>query len=64
MPEETGIDVPNRRDGTDVADWVAKVIGSAVYADHASLGNGCKATHMEYVKIPMGPHEEFIGQGI
>ena len=63
MPKEVEIDVPNRREGTNVADWVEKVVGSAIYADHQSIGNACKATHMEYVKLPMSPNEEYIGQG-
>jgi hypothetical protein len=46
------VEVPARTT-EEVVDWVERVLGAAIGADHMKRSPHCRATEMEHVKIPM-----------
>lgn len=52
MAEEAMVWVPDRKEDQDVVEWVEKVVGAAIGADHSNRSPLCMRTKMEYAKIP------------
>lgn len=61
MGAEAEIDVPFRRAGEDVVDWMQNCVQLAIYLDHRTRAPSCVATAMEYAKIPVDERADGIG---
>ncbi len=63
MKEEVSIAVPARRGPShEVTDWVETVVAGRVSEDHHKRSPKCRSKTMEYVKIPMAPDSDYLGQ--
>lgn len=62
MPVEASIMVPFRRPKEeDVVQWMQNCMGLAIYLDHRQRSPSCRATAMEYAKVPAPENAPFIG---
>lgn len=52
MNKETTINVPNRREGVDILEWM-EIVQICMGFDHRSLSPHCRAGKVEYAKIPI-----------
>lgn len=60
IPRETTIMVPDRRPGGAIEDWM-NVVQHCIGMDHKALSPLCRATEMEYCKIPLADENSPIG---
>lgn len=58
MEAEVPVFVRDRGEGEDVVHWVEQVIGAALATDHRARSPFCRATAVEYVKIPVDLGED------
>lgn len=61
MTSEARVNVRERTADEDVVDWVENVMGEAISKDHFARSPLCRATQMEYAKIPAPENASFIG---
>lgn len=61
MEREAEVFVRYRHDNEDVADWMELVVTYAIANDHMHRSPNCRATTMEYAKIPAPENAPFIG---
>lgn len=62
MPAEGEIEVPFRRDGEDIVDWMRGCVEPSIYLDHRKRSPLCCAPTMEYAKIPVSEAADGIGE--
>lgn len=60
MDAEAALSVPCRRPDEDIRDWIAKVQG-AIGTHHWTAHPDCRATTMEYAKIPAPENAPYLG---
>lgn len=53
MQDEAPIDVRARARGDDIADWMENVVTPAVTKAHRERSPLCRATALEYLKLPV-----------
>ncbi len=56
------VDIPARREELDVVEWLERVLGHALAADHATRSPKCQAQKMERLMIPMPEGTAYVGQ--
>ena len=62
MEKEVTIQVPDRREQTDIVVWMETLVLNCIAFDHSELSPNCRKQAMEYCKIPLPKSDEFIGQ--
>lgn len=62
MARERLIQVPDRIETTPIVVWVECLVLNCVGFDHSELNPHCTSVAMEYMKIPVLEHDEFLGQ--
>lgn len=54
LSAEVEVQVPERKPNQDIVDWMERVLGNAIGADHRRRSPRCTRTTMTHCKIPMG----------
>lgn len=61
MQDQAEVEVAERLPDQDIVHWVEQTVAAAVTRAHASLSPVCRATRMEFVKIPAPENAPFLG---
>lgn len=63
LSAEVSLNVPARRGPAhDVKAWMDDVVAVRISADHRKRSPTCPSTTMEFVKIPVPPGSDYVGQ--
>lgn len=60
QPVEQTIPVPDRRPDTDIIQWM-NMVQVCIGTDHSGMSPNCRATKMEYAKIPFDDGSPGVG---
>ena len=61
MAAEACVRIPYRAEDRDVVEWMEDDVISAVSADHAARSPLCRATAVEYLKVPIPENAPHVG---